>query len=49
MLWLKLRAWKVEDRGFVPCSGTQVTKKQNGCSPLTRKDSILWGYFMIER
>ena len=37
--WLK-PAWKVRDRGFEPHSGLQV---QNVSSPLTRKDSILWG------
>ena len=37
--WLK-PAWKVRDRGFEPHSGLQV---ENVSSPLTRKDSILWG------
>ena len=41
--WLKLPPWKVGDRGFKPSSGLQVKKKQNVSSPLTRKDSILWG------
>ena len=27
--WLKLPAWKVGDRGFVPRSGMQVSEKQN--------------------
>ena len=36
-------AWKAGDRGFEPHSGLQVSKKQNVSSPLTRKDSILWG------
>ena len=39
--WLKLPAWKVGDRGFIPCSGLKVSKKQTVSSPLTRKDSIL--------
>ena len=26
--WLKLHAWKIEDRRFVPRSGIQVSKKQ---------------------
>ena len=33
--WLKLSAWKVEDFGFEPHFGIQVS------SPLTRRDSIL--------
>ena len=43
MQWLKLPAWKVGNRGFEPHSGLQVSKKQNVSSPLTLKDSILWG------
>ena len=43
MRWLKLPACKVGDRGFEPYSGLQVSKEQNVSSPLTRKDSILWG------
>ena len=43
MQWLKLPAWKVGDRGFEPHFGLQVSKKQNVSSPLTRKNSILWG------
>ena len=39
--WLKLLAWKVEDRRFEPRSGIQVLKKQYGSSPLTLKDNIL--------
>ena len=39
--WLKLPAWKVGDRGFVPRSDIQVSRKQNVSSPLTRKDSVL--------
>ena len=39
--WLKLPAWKVRDRG--PYSGLQVSKRQKVSSPLTSKDSILWG------
>ena len=49
MQWLKLAAWKVGDRGFEPHSGLLVSKKQNVSSPLTRKDSILWGAFLDER
>ena len=31
-------------RGFVPRSGIQISKKQiNVSSPLTHKDSVLWG------
>ena len=41
--WFKLPAWKVKDRRFEPHSGHLVSKKQNISSPLTRKDSILWG------
>ena len=47
--WLKLPAWKVGDRGFKPHSGLQVSKKQSVSSPLTRKDSILWGISVAER
>ena len=36
--WLKLPAWKVEDRGFEPRSGIQVSNKQNVSYPLTRKN-----------
>ena len=43
MQWLKLPASKVGDFGFKPRSGIQVSKKQNVSSPLTGKDSILWG------
>ena len=31
------------DRGFEPLPGLQVSQKQHVSSPLTRKDSILWG------
>ena len=31
-----------------PHSGLQVSKKHNFSSPLTRKDSILWGAFVTE-
>ena len=41
MQWLKLPAWKVGDRGFVPRSDIQISRKQNVSSPLTRKDSVL--------
>ena len=40
--WLKLPAWEVGHHGFESHSGLQVSK-QNVSSPLTRKDSILWG------
>ena len=46
---LKLPAWKVGVRGLEPHSGLQVSKKQNGSSPLTRNDSILWGTSVTER
>ena len=36
MQWLKLPDWKVKNRGFVPRSGIQVSKKQNDSFPLTR-------------
>ena len=47
--WLKLPAWKVEDRGFEPHSGLYVSRKQNASSPLTREDSILWGASVAKR
>ena len=47
--WLKLPAWQVENRGLEPCSGIQVSKKQNVSSPLTRNDSILWGASVSEK
>ena len=47
--WLKLPAWKLGDRGFKPHSCIQVIKKQIVSSPLTRKDSILWGTSVTER
>ena len=46
--WLKLRAWKVEDREFEPHSGLQVSKKKVS-SPITRKEAILWGTSVNER
>ena len=46
---VKLHAWKVGDRGFESHSGLQVAKIQNVFSPLTRKDSILWGASVAER
>ena len=46
--WLKLSAWKVGDCGF-KLSGLQASMKQNLSSPLTRKDSILWGASVTER
>ena len=36
-------AWKVGDRGIEHRSSIQVSKKQTVSSPLTRKDSIVWG------
>ena len=47
--WLKLPAWKVEDRGLEPHSNLQISKKQNVSSPLTRKNSILWLVSVNER
>ena len=47
--WLKLHAEKVGKRGIEPCSGIQVSKKQNVSSPLTHKDAILWGAYVTER
>ena len=49
MQWLKLPAWKVRNRRFEPHSGFQVSKKENVSSPLTRKDSILWGASVTKR
>ena len=46
VLWLKLPFWKVRDRGLVP--RIQVSKKQSVSSPLTRKDSVLWGASVTE-
>ena len=47
--WVKLPAWKVGHRGYEPHSVLPVSKKQNVSSPLTRKDSILWGASVSER
>ena len=47
--WSKLPAWKVGDRGFEPCSGIQISNKQNVSSPLTRKDLISWEASVTER
>ena len=47
--WLKLPAWKISVREFEPYAVLQVSKIQNVSSPLTRKDSILWGAFVTER
>ena len=47
--WLNLPSWKVGDRGFAPHSDLQVSKKRNVSSPLTRKNSILWGTPVTER
>ena len=41
--WLKLSAWKVGDRGIEPCSGIQISKKQNASSLFTHNVLILWG------
>ena len=46
MQWLKLLAGKVGVRGFKPHSGLQVSKKDVS-SPLTCKDSILWGASVV--
>ena len=42
-------AWKVEDCGFEPNPGLQVSQKQNVSSPLTREDSILREASVTER
>ena len=34
---------------FIPRSDIQVSKKQNVFSPLTGKDSVLWGASVTER
>ena len=47
--WVKLPAWKVGHREYEPHSVLPVLKKQNVSSPLTRKDSILWGASVSER
>ena len=47
--WLKVPAWKVGNRGYEPHPGLQVSKKPIFSSPLTRKDSILWGASVTER
>ena len=44
--WLKLPAWKVGNRGFEPHSGSN---EQNVSSPLSRKDSTLWGASVTEK
>ena len=49
MQCLKLPPWKGGHCGFEPHSGLQVLKKQDVSSPLTRKDSILWGASVTER
>ena len=38
---VKATCLESRDRGLVPRSGIQVSKKQNFSSPLTRRDSIL--------
>ena len=48
--WLKLPAWKVEDRGFEPRCGIQVSKKNKmflSCSHV--KNLILWEASVTER
>ena len=47
--WLKKPAWKIGDRGLEPHSGLRVQRNKNVSSPLTRKDSILWGASVTER
>ena len=47
--WLKMPAWNVGDREFEHRFGIQVSKKQNVCSPLSRKYFILWGASVTER
>ena len=37
VVWLKLPAWRIGDRGFEPRSDIQVLNTQNVSSPLTRK------------
>ena len=49
VLWLKLSAWKIGDRGLEPHSGLQASKNQNVSSLHTRKDAILWGASVTER
>ena len=46
---LKLPAWKIGVAGSHTRSGIQVLKKQNVSSPLTRKDSIVWGASVTDR
>ena len=46
---IKAACWEVGDRGLELHSDRQVSKKQNVSSPLTCKDSILWGNFVTER
>ena len=41
--------WKVGDHGFETSSGIQISTKQCVSSPLTGKDSILWGASVTER
>ena len=41
-------ARKVRDRGFVSCSGIQVSKKQNVSSLFNRQYCILWAASMTE-
>ena len=49
ILQINLPAWKVGDRGLEPHSDLQVSMKQNVSTPLTRKDSILWGASVTQR
>ena len=46
MQWLKLLAWKIRDCAEIAGSNPPLAskfQKKNVSSPLTRKDSILWG------
>ena len=45
---LELPAWKVRDCGLESHSGIHVSKEENVSSPLTRKESILWGASVTE-
>ena len=44
-----LNLFRLLVRAFEPHCGLQVSKKQNVSSPLTRKDSILWGASVTKR
>ena len=45
---VKLPAWKVEDSGFEPHSGLQVSKKQNVFPRSLVKYLLLWGASVTE-